>query len=74
MADLSPLRRRMIKDMTVRNLSPANPYYQFFCGEEFFRHPHGPSSSPEAEAVSFGNGKLRMLSVSNGVSVRRQSS
>jgi len=24
MADLSPLRRRMIEDMTVRNLSPAN--------------------------------------------------
>jgi len=23
MADLSPLRRRMIEDMTVRNLSPA---------------------------------------------------
>jgi hypothetical protein len=23
MADISPLRRRMIEDMTVRNLSPA---------------------------------------------------
>jgi hypothetical protein len=24
MAEISPLRRRMIEDMTVRNLSPAN--------------------------------------------------
>ena len=25
MAEISPLRRRMIEDMTVRNLSPATP-------------------------------------------------
>ncbi|MGC1953894.1 MAG: integrase, partial [Gammaproteobacteria bacterium] len=25
MAEISPLRRRMVEDMTVRNLSPATP-------------------------------------------------
>ena len=27
MAEISPLRRRMIEDMTVRNLSPATQQY-----------------------------------------------
>jgi hypothetical protein len=45
MADLSPLRRRMIEDMTIRNLSPAT---QRSCGREvqpLFRPLTEPSGS-----------------------------
>jgi hypothetical protein len=34
MAEISPLRRRMIEDMTVRNLSPATQQSYLKCGIE----------------------------------------
>ena len=38
MADLSPLRRRMIEDMTVRNLSPATQQSYLYAVSKFSRH------------------------------------
>lgn len=38
MADLSPLRRRMIEDMTVRNLSPATQWSDISAVSKFSRY------------------------------------
>jgi len=38
MAELSPLRRRMIEDMTVRNLSPATQRSYFHAVAKFSRY------------------------------------
>jgi integrase/recombinase XerD len=38
MAEMSPLRRRMIEDMTVRNLSPATQRSYLHAVEKFSRH------------------------------------
>ena len=38
MAELSPLRRRMIEDMAVRNLSPATQRSYLHAVEKFSRH------------------------------------
>jgi integrase/recombinase XerD len=38
MADLSPLRRRMIEDMTVRNLSPATQRSYIHAVSKFSRY------------------------------------
>ena len=38
MADLSPLRRRMIEDMTVRNLSPATQRSYISAVSKFSRY------------------------------------
>jgi integrase/recombinase XerD len=38
MAEISPLRRRMIEDMTVRNLSPATQRSYLFAVTKFSRH------------------------------------
>src|ERR1700733_1034320 len=38
MAELSPLRRRMIDDMTVRNLSPATQLSYLHAVTKFSRH------------------------------------
>ena len=38
MAELSPLRRRMIEDMTVRNLSPATQRAYIYAVSKFSRH------------------------------------
>ena len=38
MAELSPLRRRMIEDMTVRNLSPATQRSYINAVQKFSRH------------------------------------
>src|SRR4030088_385159 len=38
MADMSPLRRRMIEDMTVRNLSPATQRSYLHAGAKFSRY------------------------------------
>ena len=38
MAEMSPLRRRMIEDMTVRNLSPATQRSYVHAVAKFSRH------------------------------------
>lgn len=38
MAEMSPLRRRMIEDMTVRNLSPATQRSYLHAVSKFSRH------------------------------------
>ena len=38
MAEMSPLRRRMIKDMTIRNLSPATQRTYIHAVAKFSRH------------------------------------
>jgi integrase/recombinase XerD len=38
MAKMSPLRRRMIEDMTVRNLSPATQRSYIHAVSKFSRH------------------------------------
>src|SRR4029078_450275 len=38
MAEISPLRRRMIEDMTVRNLSPATQQSYLSAVSKFSRH------------------------------------
>ena len=38
MAEISPLRRRMIEDMTVRNLSPATQQSYIYAVAKFSRH------------------------------------
>ena len=47
MAEISPLRRRMIEDMTIRNLSPATQ--QSYYKEHFACN----SSNPIKRQVSF---------------------
>lgn len=38
MAEMSSLRRRMIEDMTVRNLSPATQQSYLYAVAKFSRH------------------------------------
>ena len=38
MAEMSPLRRRMIEDMTVRNLSPATQRSYLYAVTKFSRY------------------------------------
>ena len=38
MAEMSPLRRRMIEDMTIRNLSPATQQSYLYAVSKFSRH------------------------------------
>ena len=38
MAEVSPLRRRMIEDMTIRNLSPATQQSYTYAVAKFSRH------------------------------------
>ena len=43
MAEMSPLRRRMIEDMTIRNLSPATQQSYLYAVSKFSRHfGHSP--------------------------------
>jgi len=43
MAEMSPLRRRMIEDMTIRNLSPATQQSYIHAVSKFSRHfGHSP--------------------------------
>ena len=38
MATMSPLRQRMIEDMTIRNLSPATQQSYIYAVSKFSRH------------------------------------
>ena len=43
MAEMSPLRRRMIEDMTIRNLSPATQQSYLYAVSKFSRYfGHSP--------------------------------
>ena len=50
MAELSPPRRRMIEDMTVRNLSPATQQSYLHAVSKFSRY-FGRSPNPDASQV-----------------------
>ena len=57
MAEMSPLRRRMVEDMTIRNLSPATQQSYIHAVSKFSRHfGHSPdrlglkTSDPSLEA------------------------
>jgi len=43
MAEISPLRRRMIEDMTIRNLSPATQQSYLYAVGKFSRHFNRPA-------------------------------
>ncbi|GLS34099.1 Phage integrase, N-terminal SAM-like domain [Mesorhizobium albiziae] len=67
MAELSPLRRRMIEDMTVRNLSPATQRSYIHAVAKFSRYF---GRSPER----LGLEDIRTFQVhlvANGISCRR---
>ena len=60
MAEISPLRRRMIEDMTVRNLSPATQRSYVHAVSKFSRYfGRSPGSS--------GAGRCPRLSGSSGL-------
>ena len=50
MAEMSPLRRRMIEDMTVRNLSPATQRSYVHAVSKFSRYFGGLSTGAEVSA------------------------
>ena len=51
MATMSPLRRRMIEDMTVRNLSPATQQSYLYAVAKFSRHFSVPPAQLGTEQV-----------------------
>jgi integrase/recombinase XerD len=51
MATMSPLRRRMIEDMTVRNLSPATQQSYLYAVAKFSRHFGAPPAQLGTEQV-----------------------
>ena len=51
MATMSPLRRRMIEDMTVRNLSPATQQSYLYAVAKFSRHFSLPPAQLGTEQV-----------------------
>src|SRR4051812_3832008 len=51
MATMSPLRRRMIEDMTVRNLSPATQQSYLYAVAKFSRHFGAPPARLGTEQV-----------------------
>ena len=54
MAEISPLRRRMIEDMTVRNLSPATQQSYLHAVSKFSRHfGHSPDRLGLEEVHAF---------------------
>ncbi|MET4037345.1 hypothetical protein ABMB68_008849 [Bradyrhizobium sp. RT4a] len=82
MADLSPLRRRMIEDMTVRNLSPATQRSYISAVSKFSRYfgrspdqswkTSGPSRCIWSRPASHGR-RLTRLSVRYGFSTASRS-
>ena len=50
MAELSPLRRRMIDDMTVRNLSPATQRSYIYAVTKFSRYFQRSRTPPPGAA------------------------
>jgi integrase/recombinase XerD len=56
MAEISPLRRRMIEDMTVRNLSPATQQSYLHAVSKFSRHF---GQSPDVRVFPVHSGKGR---------------
>ncbi len=51
MAEMSPLRRRMIEDMTVRNLSPATQRSYLYAVTKFSRYFSRSPGRPSVEDV-----------------------
>ena len=51
MATMSPLRRRMIEDMTIRNLSPATQQSYLYAVAKFSRHFSVPPAQLGTEQV-----------------------
>ena len=65
MADLSPLRRRMIEDMTVRNLSPATQRSYINAVQKFSRYFDRSTDRLDLEDVH----AFQVHLVSTGISV-----
>ena len=59
MAELSPLRRRMIEDMTVRNLSPATQRSYISAVSKFSRYFGRSPDTLEIEDVRAYRGTFR---------------
>ena len=51
MAAMSPLRRRMFEDMTIRNLSPATQQSYVYAVAKFSRHFGKPPDRLDVEDV-----------------------
>ena len=64
MADLTPLRRRMIEDMTIRNLSPATQQSYVHAVAKFTRFFGRPPDQLDVEDVR----ALQVHLVASGVS------
>ena len=64
MAEMSPLRRRMIEDMTVRNLSPATQRSYLYAVSKFSRHFHRAPDKLGLEDVR----AFQVFLVSTGIS------
>ena len=64
MADMSPLRRRMIEDMTVRNLSPATQRSYIHAVSKFSRHCGRPPDQLGLEDIR----SFQVHLVSQGIS------
>ena len=67
MADLSPLRRRMIEDMTVRNLTPATQRSYISAVSKFSRYFGKSPDRLELEDV-----RSQVHLVSTGIVVTRR--
>ena len=58
MAEVSPLRRRMIEDMTIRNLSPATQQSYTYAVAKFSRHCQGALCVQIVDANQFCTGQI----------------
>src|ERR1700704_4231255 len=62
MATMSPLRRRMIEDMTIRNLSRSTQHSYIYAVAKFSRHFNCPPARLGMEDVRALSGELRTRS------------